>query len=492
MGMNEESEEDRGPEQRANARLGCVLREKWRLEKLLGIGGMAAVYEASHRNGSRAAIKILHLEYSRDGEAKRRFLREGYIANSVGHPGAVRIIDDDVAEDGSAFVVMELLEGETLDARARRQGGTLPPEELVGIADSLLDILASAHEKGVIHRDIKPDNVFVTREGAVRLLDFGIARMNSAQPGSLATVNGTMFGTPAFMPPEQALGRNAEVDARSDLWAVGGVMFALLSGRLMHIGESLNEQLVLNASLAAAPLDTVAPSVPKPIQAVVDRALAFQKAKRWPDARAMQLALRAAQRALGWPVSISAPLPASPANAPALSASPNVPVAGPPLASIALAGTAHGISQGLTPSPKGRFRPGLVAVGILAFGLVAVGIGFGRRGGEHRAPGAVDGAAATTTSPLASALPIVASVVSPSSPTVRVEAAGSPTGSAEVAGNPTGSAEAANSRSPSAAVTSRPSAGAQAKAALPPKPSSTASAAPDVPVPPDDWLTRQH
>ncbi len=469
--MDEESEEDRGPERRATARLGSVLREKWSLDRLLGIGGMAAVYEASHRNGSRAAIKMLHLEYSRDGDAKRRFLREGYIANSVGHPGAVRIIDDDIAEDGSAFVVMELLEGETLDARAQRQGGTLPVEELVFFADALLDVLAAAHEKGVIHRDIKPDNVFITHEGALRLLDFGIARLNSARPGSLATVSGTTFGTPAFMPPEQAIGRVAEIDGRSDLWAVGGVMFTLLSGRLTHLGESLNEQLVLHASMPAAPLGTVAPSVPEPIQAVVDRALSFEKTKRWPDARAMQQALREAQAALGWAVSTSAPLPASPAKARELSTSSSVAFPSSPLAPIAPAVTAHEISPAITPARKGRFRPELVLLAILALGVVALGLGFGRRGSEPIVPASAV-VTATPTAPIASALPVVTPVVAPSSPTVSIEVASSPP--------------------PTAAPTSRPAPTTQVKAASPPKPSSTPSAAPVVSAPPDDWLTRQH
>src|SRR6185295_962949 len=116
-------DDDNGLTQRAEARVGMVLKGKWRLDALLGVGGMAAVYAATHRNGSRGAIKVLHVELSGDGEVKRRFLREGYVANSVEHPGTVRVLDDDVAEDGSAFLVMELLEGETLEARAERRGG---------------------------------------------------------------------------------------------------------------------------------------------------------------------------------------------------------------------------------------------------------------------------------------------------------------------------------------------------------------------------------
>lgn len=478
--MDDESDADSGLKRRASARVGSVLREKWHLDRLLGLGGMAAVYEATHRNGSRAAIKMLHLEYSLEGDARRRFLREGYIANSVGHPGALRILDDDVAEDGAAFVVMELLLGETLNARAERCGGSLPPEELVGYVDALLDILASAHEQGVVHRDIKPDNVFLTQEGAVRLLDFGIARLRSARPGSLATVGESTFGTPAFMPPEQALGRSAEIDSRSDLWAVGGVMFTLLSGRAMHLGQSLNEQLVLHASVAAPPLETVAPSVPKPIQAVVDRALAFEKTKRWPSAQAMQTALREAQRQLGWPVSVSVHRSASSASPePARGA-----VADSPPAKTALAVTAHGVPQGAT-SRKGPLLAGLIAAVVLTGGAVAIGLGFGRRPGEGLAPGrAADIAAAATataTSIPASSVPIVAPAAPLAGPSIRVEAVGSPTASARVA----------SSLPSSSAGTPRAPAVPSAKVGSPPKPSSTPSATPAAPAP-DDWLTHQH
>src|SRR5208282_3560858 len=161
---------------RAQVRVGQVLKEKWRLDGLLGVGGMAAVYAATHRNGSRVAIKLLHPELSTHHEVRTRFLREGYVANAVGHEGAVRITDDDVAEDGSAFLVMELLDGETLEDRRIRSGGQLNEDEVLSVADQLLDVLIAAHAKGVIHRDLKPDNVFITRTGQVKLLDYGIAR----------------------------------------------------------------------------------------------------------------------------------------------------------------------------------------------------------------------------------------------------------------------------------------------------------------------------
>jgi serine/threonine-protein kinase len=230
---------------RAQTRVGQVLKEKWRLDVLLGVGGMAAVYAATHRNGSRVAIKLLHPELSTHHQVRTRFLREGYVANAVSHEGAVRVSDDDVAEDGAAFLVMELLEGETLEDRRVRSGGRLDEDEVLSVTDQLLDVLIAAHAKGVIHRDIKPDNVFVTRTGQVKVLDFGIARLREVTSKSTATVSGATMGTPAFMPPEQARGLWDEVDGRSDLWAVGATMFNLLAGQVVHEGRTANESLVL-------------------------------------------------------------------------------------------------------------------------------------------------------------------------------------------------------------------------------------------------------
>ena len=163
---------------RAQARVGLVLRGKWHLERLLGVGGMASVYAATHRNGLRGAVKLLHPELCVQGEVKERFLREGYVANKVDHPGAVRVLDNDVAEDGSVFLVMELLDGETIDARVEaRPGRRLEVGEVLAIADDVLDVLATAHDSGIVHRDLKPENLFITRTGQVKILDFGIARL---------------------------------------------------------------------------------------------------------------------------------------------------------------------------------------------------------------------------------------------------------------------------------------------------------------------------
>jgi len=278
-----------------DARVGTVIKNKWHVDSLLGTGGMAAVYAATHRNGNRVALKVLHLQLSIDQVLCRRFKREGYAANSVQHPGVARVLDDDVTEDGAAFLVMELLHGETTAHRADRLGGRLPIQDVLPIIDGVLDILDTAHGGGIVHRDIKPENIFFTRDRAVKLFDFGIARLRD---GGSAAHTAAAMGTPAFMPPEQALGHMDEVDALSDVWATGATMYTLLSGHLVHEHDTANEVLIAAATRPAASLATVAPDVAPEIVEIVDRALSYEKTKRWSSAKAMQHALLRASEAL--------------------------------------------------------------------------------------------------------------------------------------------------------------------------------------------------
>ena len=268
----------------ARMRLGSVLHGKWRLDALLGIGGMATVYAATHRNGSRAAVKILHNTLATDADIARRFVREGLAANAVGHEGAVKVIDDDVAEDGSVFLVTELLEGETLEERRARLGGVLTVPEVLSAIDPVLDVLAAAHAKGIVHRDLKPENLFFTHAATIKVLDFGIARLLDLPAGEAITRTGVTLGTPAFMAPEQARGISEEVDARTDIWAVGATMFTLLTGRDVHVAATL-PALILRATTQRAPkLASILPAVSTAVASVVDRALEFDRRNRWPSA----------------------------------------------------------------------------------------------------------------------------------------------------------------------------------------------------------------
>jgi serine/threonine protein kinase len=284
---------DNDVEKRAQGRLGTVLGEKYRLDALLGVGGMAVVFAATHRNQKRVAIKMLHSELSVNEQVRTRFLREGYAANTVDHAGAVAVLDDDTAEDGAAYLVMERLEGDDVDRLWEKSGRRLSPDIVLALASQLLDVLAAAHAKSIIHRDIKPSNLFITRDGTVKVLDFGIARVrDEASGGARATSTGVMLGTPSYMAPEQALGKSKQIDGTTDVWSVGATLFTLLSGQFVHEGESATEVVVLVATQPARSLATVAPHIDPRIALLVDRALAYHRTDRWPSAAAMRDAVR--------------------------------------------------------------------------------------------------------------------------------------------------------------------------------------------------------
>jgi len=286
---------------RAQSRVGTTLKQKWRLDRIIGVGGMATVYAATHRNQNRVAIKILHPEVVVDAEVTQRFLREGYVANTVRHPGTVQVLDDDLSDDGAAFLVMELLEGETLEARWERKNESLPVDEVLAIADQLLDVLAVAHDAGVVHRDMKPENLFLTTDGRLKVLDFGIARLREVSAaGQTTTRAGSLLGTPAFMAPEQARGRWDSVDNRTDIWGIGATLFTLLTGRFVHEAGTLNEQLIFAATTPPASIATVEPELPRCVVELIDRALAFDKEERFPDAQTMQAAVRRAFETLAF------------------------------------------------------------------------------------------------------------------------------------------------------------------------------------------------
>jgi serine/threonine protein kinase len=273
-------------------RVGTTVREKWTLERLLGVGGMAAVFVGVHRIGRRDALKILHKDAAKSKEVCQRFEREAQAVNLFRHPGAVEIRDIDVTEDGAPFLVMELLVGESLADRMQRFG-TLPVGEVIRYAEETLDVLASAHAQGIIHRDIKPANLFLTAEGRLKVLDFGLARIHEEvhKRDGLFTKEGTTLGTTPYMPPEQARGR--PIDERADIFAVGATMFRVLTGRYLHDAASQFDLLMRMGRDPAPPLATVAPSLPADLCVIVDRALAFDRDQRYRDARSMLEDVRA-------------------------------------------------------------------------------------------------------------------------------------------------------------------------------------------------------
>jgi serine/threonine-protein kinase len=258
---------------------GRVLGGRYRLERLLGEGGMGGVYSAVQEDlQRRVAVKVLLGELSL--EDVMRFRQEALAAAALGHPNIVQVTDFQSLPGEPPFLVMEALEGESLQDVMKRRG-PLPAERTVFIAVQILAALAAAHAARIIHRDIKPANVFLSRTPAssdvVKILDFGIAKFlrdGTAQRGGGGprTATGIILGTPSYMAPEQALGM--DVDARTDLYAVGACMYEMLSGRKPLVATTTGELLFAIARRAPAPLASVAATTDARLAALVDRALA--------------------------------------------------------------------------------------------------------------------------------------------------------------------------------------------------------------------------
>ncbi len=279
----------------SEARVGRTYGNKWKVDRLIDMGGMAAVYAATHRNGKRVALKVLHTHLAVDDDLRARFLREGYVANQVEHPGAVQILDDHAEQDSSeVLLVMELLEGQSVESWLQRAGGKLPMTDALAVAFQVLDVLDAFHKRGVVHRDIKPGNLFVTHLGVVKVLDFGLARLRDGSGTGKATGAGTVLGTASYIPPEQAQGKPDQIDARSDVFAVGAVLYQLLSGFVVHEGRSSLDRLFSAMRTPPKPIAQVSSRVPAEIAAVVDKALSYDREARYPTARAMRDALKSA------------------------------------------------------------------------------------------------------------------------------------------------------------------------------------------------------
>lgn len=270
----------------AKQRIGSVVAGKWPIEKLIGLGGMAAVYLSHDSAGTPVAIKVLHSEFSTNDGVRQRFIREAKLTQAVDHSGRVEVYDEGTSEEGDPYFVMEMLEGVTLDKLWKRHNRVLPLEYALEIIDRVLDFLAVCHGMNIVHRDLKPANIFVTDSGYVKVLDFGVARLREA--GVDPTLAGTALGTPAYMAPEQALGSNDRIDARTDLFSIGAVLHALVSGKRLHEGRSHQEAFVLAATRPAPSVARAKSDLPPEVVALVDRALQWDPRNRFQTAQEMR------------------------------------------------------------------------------------------------------------------------------------------------------------------------------------------------------------
>lgn len=276
--------------------VGDLVRGKYRIQRLIGDGGMGSVYEARHEAlNTQVALKFLHADLARRPGLAARFAREARIAAGIQSPHVTRVNDVDTTEDGAPFIVMELLQGQSLATLLGKEpSGRLSPDEAIDFALQILAGLEAAHARGVVHRDLKPDNVFVTPSPGgplIKIFDFGIAKVRESKEFSRGLTHaGILMGTPEYMAPEQ-LYSAAGVDHRADLYSLGVMLFEMLSGRLPAEGESAAAIVTQVQMGTARRLGELMPDLPAGLISVVETALAPDPAHRFDSAFAMRNAL---------------------------------------------------------------------------------------------------------------------------------------------------------------------------------------------------------
>jgi serine/threonine-protein kinase len=314
--------------------IGTVIDGRYKIESLLGEGGMGVVYKAQHTLiEKQVAVKVLKAEVAREESVVQRFLQEAKAASRIGHPNIVDVTDFGTLTDGSAYFVMEYIDGDTL-ARVIHDDAPMPLARALPIVAQLARALDAAHKKGVVHRDLKPDNIFVVerdgRKDVVKIVDFGIAKVGPAEGnlgGPRLTQAGSVFGTPEYMAPEQAAGRG-DVDHRADVYALGTIFYEMVVGQVPHRGETLV------ATLAMQMLDPVPPPSEKnpglrldaQIEAVMMTALAKERELRFQNMAELLRALEAvAGNLLSDPMNSTGSVRALPGGPPPAAARPTPP-----------------------------------------------------------------------------------------------------------------------------------------------------------------------
>ena len=275
--------------------VGRTVAGRYKVTKLIGLGGMGAVYEGEHLGiGKKVALKFVDREFAHTEQVASRFAREARAASAIESDHIVQVFDAGMDED-RPYIVMELLRGEDL-GRMLRRTNKLPVPEALNIVAQVLRGLADAHEAGIVHRDLKPDNVFLTErrsDAFVKIVDFGISKIERTSTGTTPlalTQKGTVLGTPLYMSPEQAQAA-PDLDGRTDLYSVGAILFESLAGRPPHVGETY-EQIIVSICMTDAPdLRNVDPEVPEAVARFVRRALSRDRTKRFSSARQMLVAL---------------------------------------------------------------------------------------------------------------------------------------------------------------------------------------------------------
>ncbi|WP_394824156.1 serine/threonine-protein kinase [Pendulispora albinea] len=277
--------------------IGKRIDGKYIVRSVLGEGGMGTVYEAEHAAIGRAvAVKVLHPSQARKKVSVKRFHHEARAAGAIGHPNICEVYDLGELDDGSPYLVMERLVGETLADRIGRQGA-LPFDEVLDVLTQVLSGLIAAHEKGIVHRDIKPENVFLTRRVGcppiAKLLDFGVSKMIATGNGGdrdeemHLTRTGMVMGTPFYMSPEQARG-DRDLDARVDLYACGVIMYEALTARRPFLAPNYNALLLQILTTSPRPMRELRPNMPDGVERIVEKAMRRSRDERYRSAAEFQ------------------------------------------------------------------------------------------------------------------------------------------------------------------------------------------------------------
>jgi serine/threonine-protein kinase len=363
---------------------GTLLAGRYCIKAVIAVGGMGAVYEAlDERFGRPVAVKVVLRELAKDPRLVARFEREAGALARLSHPSFVHVHDFGATDDGVSYLVMERVTGTNLGDLLSKEG-PLAPERAADLVEQALGALEVAHEAGIVHRDLKPANLMVIASGAsrelVKVLDFGVAQLRTGEAYSRLTRTGSIVGTPSFMSPEQA--RGEEIDARSDLYAMGVVLYCLLTGKRPFEGTDLAEILHKVRNEPAPSADVRRPGVPPQLARIVDRAMEKNASRRYASAREMAQALvtwRASR------VSGGTPQPASPREAVTLVEKPTPLTPAPPLPQTNAPAT-HAPPSVSAPEPSStsRWRTWLgrlswlaLAALVLACALSAVGLAAG-------------------------------------------------------------------------------------------------------------------
>jgi serine/threonine-protein kinase len=270
---------------------GQTIAGKYRLNQLLGTGGMAEVWSATNVMTDRQfAIKFMNPEVTKSKEAAARFMKEAKVSARIDHPNVIDVIDIGQTDEGALFMVMELLTGVTLEVAIRRQQPPMSLHEFAFVMVEVARALAAAHRAGVVHRDLKPTNIFLHKDknGAAvpKLLDFGVSKFLEEDHNSGLTMAGTVLGSPLYMSPEQARG-DVQIDHRSDIFAFGAIMFEALSGQRPFEAPNFNALIVNIATKQPKDIDVCAPQMPESLREIVKLCLETDRNRRAPNLEAV-------------------------------------------------------------------------------------------------------------------------------------------------------------------------------------------------------------